>query len=93
VQVSNRIHLAAVYMHHGEQALVAIADWSPGMSNNYSYSVSLQCNWTALGLSPTTAKLHVPAVPPFQTQNTGVFSVDHVFEISASQGGLIVVIK
>ena len=54
---------------------------------------SLKCNWTALGLSPTETRLHVPSVSPFQTANVGVFAPDHVFQIAAAQGGLLVIAK
>jgi hypothetical protein len=56
-------------------------------------ALSLTCNWTALGLSPTATKLHVPQLLPFQTQNVGVFDTDHVFQISSAQGGLLVIVK
>ena len=91
VSLSNTDFLATVYLQRGKQALVAVADWGPDLSN-YTTKLSMQCNWTALGLPPT-AKLHVPAVPPFQTENVGIFPADHVFEITALQGGLLVVVK
>eukprot|EP01052_Picozoa_sp_SAG31_P045808 SAG31_NODE_8519_length_1437_cov_1.297459_1_plen_157_part_00 len=81
-----------VYLQRGKQALIAIADWSPDLSN-YTSPLTIDCNWTALGLSPTETKLHVPSVPPFQTANVGVFAPDHVFQIAAAQGGLLVIAK
>ena len=69
-----------------------ITDWSNNLGN-YTTPLSLACNWTALGLSPPTTKLHVPQVLPFQTENVGVFNPDHVFQISAAQCGLLVIAK
>eukprot|EP01050_Picozoa_sp_SAG11_P004901 SAG11_NODE_326_length_10708_cov_6.937035_2_plen_193_part_00 len=92
VKLSNNNFKATVYLQRGKQALIAIADWSPDLSN-YTSSLSLQCNWTALGLSPTGTQLHVPMVPPFQLQNVGVFASNNSFEIAAVQGGLLVIVK
>ena len=93
VKLSSKDYLATVYLHRAkQQALIVIADWSNDLGN-YTTSLSLACNWTALGLSPTTTKLHVPQVLPFQTENVGMFDPDHVFRISAAQGGLLVIAK
>ena len=91
VKLSGKTFKATVYLQRGKQALIAIADWSQDISN-YTSSLSLECNWTALGLKPT-AKLHVPSLPPFQIHNVGVFAPDHVFEITAAQGGLLAILK
>lgn len=95
VKPSSTEFLATVYVqrHKPERAaLIVVAGWSNDLSNR-STPLSFTWNWTALGLSPSTTKLHVPLVAPFQTQNVGVFSVDHVFNISATQGGLLLIAK
>ena len=85
--------LPTVYVHrHKPAALIVMADWSDDLSNRTTM-LSLTFNWTALGLLPDTTKLHVPLVEPFQTENVGVFSTDHVFNISATQGGLLLIAK
>ena len=95
VTTSARDFLATVYVQRHKPkpaSLIVLADWSDDLSNR-SKTLSLTCNWTALGLSPNTTKLYVPLVEPFQTENVGVFSIDHVFTISATQGGLLLIAK
>ena len=91
VTLSGKDFLATAYVQHGKQALIAIADFSADLAD-YTSTLTLSCNWTALGLSASSAKLHVPSLPPFQTENVGVFAVGHAFNISATQGGLLVIV-
>ena len=95
VKPSNSEFLATVYVQRNKPtpaALIVVADWSNDLSNR-TVALSFAFNWTALGLSSTTTKLHVPLVAPFQTQNAGVFPTNQVFSISATQGGLLLIAK
>ena len=92
VKLSDPDFLATVYVKKGTAALVAIADWSANLAN-YTATLTLTFDWVALGLDPGSAKLHVPAIPPFQTEAAvGVFDAGHAFKISANQGGLLLIV-
>ena len=94
VALSDPNFVATVYLHHGQQALVAIADFGPA-KGNYTSALRLSLNWTALGLDRATAVLSVPVIPPFQTDPAlvGTWPVGHEFSITDTQGGLLVVVK
>lgn len=91
VNLSNANFRATTYVKHGEAALIAVADWSPAFGN-YTSTLGFQFDWTALGLSTATAKLHVPTIPPFQLGFQETYDLDHQFNISADQGGLLLVV-
>ena len=45
---------------------------------NYTATFGLAFNWSALGLDPSTSRLHVPAVPPFQSTSNKTKAVNAV---------------
>jgi len=92
IQVSNTDFKATAFVQAGKQTMVAIADFSSNLAN-YTSTVSMQFDWSALGLDGSTVRLHVPAIPPFQLDNLGVFDWNHTFSIGAEQGGLLLIVK
>lgn len=57
--------LATVYCHKGAKALISLATWEEGDAK-----VNLSIDWDALGLDPSKASLHAPAVKGFQDEHS-----------------------
>lgn len=77
--------LATIYRHTGDRTLISLATWEDGDAK-----VSLSIDWAALGLDPSTATLHAPAIDGFQTES--VWKPGD--EITVPKGkGLLIVVK
>ena len=93
VHLSNPNFLATVYLRYGLSALVVVSDWS-SLLGNYTSALSVSYNWTAMGFAASTVA--VPRLPPYQVESSVAgqhFPVSHTFNISASQGGLILLLE
>ena len=91
VQVSNPAFRVTCYLKKGKGALIAVADFTND-NTPYTTNVSLTFDWQALGLSKGDATLVAPVLKPFQLTG-GNFSTDHVFELNATHGGLLLLLS
>lgn len=90
VVVSHPEFKATVYLHHGVKALVVIAWWGGG---DEPAEVSLTYDWAAMGLDPP-ASVHVPVLAPYQLAPlAGDYPPSQAFNVSAAQGGLVVIVQ
>lgn len=76
--------LATAYVAPGHRAVIAIASWAPD-----TRSVTLQVNWTALQLDPTSVTMAAPAIAGFQDAKTWPSPTDPITVVPA-KGWLLV---
>ncbi len=74
---------ATVYMHKGGRTLISLATWEDSDAK-----VSLDIDWTALGLDPSKVTLHAPAIEGFQTEAT--WKPGDIITVPQGKGLLIV---
>ena len=95
VHASNPSFKVTSYVKKGVATMIVLADFS-NQGGDYNSSVSLaNIDWAALGLSAATAKLTAPSLPPFQERSgpsTAEFEPNHVFDVTATQGGLLLLL-
>ncbi len=75
--------LATVYMHKGGKTLISLATWEDSDAK-----VSLDIDWTALGLDPSKVTLHAPAIEGFQTE--AAWKPGDIITVPQGKGLLIV---
>ena len=77
--------LATVYRKK-HKALLALASWS-----EKEEKVRLEIDWRRLGMAPSRARLHAPAIEGFQPQRS--FAPDEEIPVEAGKGWLLVLEK
>jgi len=77
--------LVTVYSKKGK-ALLALASWS-----EKEEKVRLEIDWSNLGMAPSKARLHAPAIAGFQPQRS--FAPDEDIPVEAGKGWLLVLEK
>ena len=63
VKTGSEKTLATVYSHKGDKALISLATWEDSDAK-----VKLSVDWAKLGLDPSKATLHAPAIENFQQE-------------------------
>ncbi|KIC96487.1 glycoside hydrolase domain-containing protein [Flavihumibacter solisilvae] len=83
VRTSNPQVLATVYRKKG-QAMISLASWASADT-----TITLQIDWTRLGINPAKARIEAPAIKNFQPAKT--FGADEQIPVEMAKGWIIII--
>ena len=101
VSATNDDFKVTTYLKSGKAALVCIAAWGAAAETDVPTELRLIYNWDRLQINESHATISLPSIPPFQVKDakrpyvgaTVLRNEASSFNITATQGGLVVLIR